>query len=215
MSGRGFWRHFFTGLLVIFPAFVTVTILQVLFGWLYRRMIGPVARAVAWALPGVETGFLVYAIITVCFVVGIALVGFGTHVLVLRRIFGFGEAVVRRMPIVGKVYGTMREIANTFTGERKSSFGRVVLLEWPRKGMYAIGFVTAEGEGEVQEKTPEHVVNVFIPTTPNPTSGYLVLAPRESLIAMEMSVEEGMRLVISGGVSGPVVKVPKNREQGT
>jgi uncharacterized membrane protein len=74
--------------------------------------------------------------------------------------------------------------------------------------MYAIGFVTSEGEGEVQEKTPEYVVNVFIPTTPNPTSGYLVLVPRERLIPLEMTVEDGMRLVISGGVSGPAVRLP-------
>lgn len=206
---HGFSKHFLTGLVIIFPAFITISILQLLFGWVYQILIGPVAELVAWIVPGVEPSFLVQGIIMVFFVLGIAFIGFGTRVLLLRRIFGLGEALVRRTPIVGKIYGTMREIADTFAGDRKSLFGRVVLLEWPRAGMYAIGFVTSEGQGEVQEKTPEHVVNVFIPTTPNPTSGYLVLAPRESLISMNMSVEEGMRLVISGGASGPAVKVPK------
>ena len=208
---RAFGRYFVTGLLVLLPAFITISLLQVMFRWVYRMTIGPVANLVALALSGSQATMVIYAIITLCFLLGIAGVGFGTRLLVLRRVFGIGEALVRRVPIVGKVYGTVREISESFAGQRRGMFGRVVLLEWPRAGMYAIGFVTSEGQGEVQEKTPEYVINVFIPTTPNPTSGYLVLAPRESLIPLEMSVEEGMRLVISGGVSGPNVKLPQRR----
>lgn len=152
---------------------------------------------------------MVRGAIAVAFIGLTAAIGWATRLLVVRRLFSIGEALVRRVPMVGKIYGTMRGIADTFSGARRGLFNRVVLVEWPRAGMYAIGFVTAEVEGEMQEKTPQHVVNVFIPTTPNPTSGYLVLAPRETLIELKMSVEEGMRLVISGGASGPMVKVPK------
>lgn len=210
MSGRGFWKNFLTGLLVVAPFFFTVAVLQVIFGWFYRLVINPVAQVVAFGLSRDEASFMVHLIIAAGFVVLIALIGFGTRMLVVRRLFGVGERMLRRVPIVGPVYGTIRGIADTFRGERRGLFERVVLLEWPRAGMYAIGFVTQEAKGEVQQKTPEHVVNVFIPTTPNPTSGYLVLAPRESLIPLEMSVEEGMRLVISGGAAGPMVKLPKN-----
>lgn len=208
MSGRGFWRNFLTGLLVVAPFFFTVAVLQIVFGWFYRLVINPVAQVVAFGLSRDEASFMVHLIIVAGFIVLIALIGFGTRMLVVRRLLGVGEKLLRRVPMFGPIYGTIRGIADTFRGERRGLFDRVVLLEWPRQGMYAIGFVTQEAKGEVQQKTPEFVVNVFIPTTPNPTSGYLVLAPRESLIELEMSVEEGMRLVISGGAAGPMVKLP-------
>ena len=86
---------------------------------------------------------------------------------------------------------------------RKTMFQRVVLVEFPRPGVYSVGFVTSETGGEAQVKTKEQVVNVFVPTTPNPTSGFLVLVPREQLTELEMSVAEGMKLVISGGAVVP------------
>ncbi|MBI3332721.1 MAG: DUF502 domain-containing protein [Candidatus Omnitrophica bacterium] len=206
---RGLWGNFLTGLLVILPAALTLLILQFLFGWAVRLVINPVAdlitpfTAPGWALAvarvAVAAGFVLF----------VALLGVGTRVLVVRRFFSVGEALFRRLPMVGKIYGAIREIANAFGGGRRGAFSRVVLLEWPRKGLYALGFVTSEGKGEVQEKTPEHVVNVFVPTTPNPTSGYLILASSEALIPLEMSVEDGMRLVISGGMVGPEIKAPK------
>lgn len=209
MKGRGFWRSFLTGLVVIFPALVTLGVLQLMLGWIFKSVIDPVARFVAFLLDMPATTLPVRLVVALCFVVGLAVVGFGTRVLVFRRFFALGEELFRRVPMIGRIYGTMREIASTFTGRRKSLFNRVVLVEWPRPGVYSIGFVTSEASGEMQEKTPEYVINVFIPTTPNPTSGFLVLVPREALIPLEMSVEEGMRLVISGGLSGPGVKVPR------
>lgn len=205
---RSLWRNFLTGLIVILPAALTLVILQFLFGWVVRWVVNPLAR---WITPWIEPGWaslLARLAIFIGFFLGIAFLGWGTRIILFRRFFSMGEQLVRRVPMVGKVYGTIREIADTFAGTR-GVFNRVVLLEWPRKGLYAIGFITSEGRGEVQEKTPEHVVNVFVPTTPNPTSGYLILADREALIPLEMSVEEGMKLVISGGVVGPEVKSPK------
>lgn len=203
---KGFWRHFLTGLFVILPAFLTIMLLQFLFGWAFR-LSTPLA---IWITPYVTSWWAVLLakiLVIVVVILIVALIGFGTQLIVVRQVFNLAEELFRRVPMVGKIYGTIREIANTFRGERQV-FSRVVLLEWPRKGMYAIAFVTSEGRGEVQEKTPEHVVNVFLPTTPNPTSGFLVLVPRESLIDLDMSVEDGMKLVISGGVVGPSVKVP-------
>ncbi len=208
------WRNFLTGLIVILPALLTIAFLKLLFGWIVALVIDPFARLIT---PFVERGWAVALArlgVAVAFVLVVAFIGFGTRILILRRIFGLGELFVRRVPMVGKVYGTIREIADTFAGGRHGAFSRVVLLEWPRKGLYAIGFITSEGKGEVQEKTPEYVVNVFVPTTPNPTSGYLILADRSSLIPLEMSVEEGLRLVISGGVVGPSVKVKEASKEG-
>lgn len=205
------WRNFLTGLLVIFPAIVTVFILRFLFGWVVVMIINPISRFLSpWVAPG-WASFLVRLALGFGFVLAVALIGLGTRTLLFRRMIGLGERFVRRVPMVGKIYGTIREIADAFGGGRRGAFSRVVLLEWPRKGLYAIGFVTSEGKGEVQEKTPEHIVNVFVPTTPNPTSGYLILASKEALIPLEMSVEDGMRLVISGGVVGPQVTAPQER----
>ncbi|MBI3322741.1 MAG: DUF502 domain-containing protein [Candidatus Omnitrophica bacterium] len=209
MNPRGFWKNFLTGLIVAFPALVTLGILQLMFGWIFASFIDPVAKFVAFLMDMPSTTFLVRVVVAACFVVGLAAIGFGTRVLVLRRLFALGEELFRRVPMFGKIYGTMREIANTFSGDRRSLFNRAVLVEWPRPGVYSLGFVTSDAKGETQEKTPEHVVNVFIATTPNPTSGFLVLVPEESLIPLDMSVEEAMRLVISGGMSGPSVKKPK------
>lgn len=201
---RSFWRSFFTGLLVIFPAIITIAILRVIYGWISGIAIDPLVGVLAPGLPVLPLP-LVRVLVVVGFVVIIAGVGFGTRVLIFRRVISWGEAIVRRVPMVGKIYWTVREIANTFSGQRRGFFTEVVLLEWPREGMYALGFVTSESKGEVQERTPDEIINVFVPTTPNPTSGYLVLAPRQSLTRLKMTVEEGMRVVISGGVSGPLV----------
>ena len=209
MRGRTLWRSFLTGLVVVFPAMVTLGLLQLMLGWIFRSFIDPVANFIAFLTDMPATTLPVRLAVSACFVLGLVLIGFATQLLILRRLFALGEGLVRRVPMVGKVYWTMREIANTFSGQRKSLFSRVVLLEWPRPGIYSLGFVTSEGEGEVQEKTQGHVINVFIPHIPNPTSGYLAMVPRESLIPLEMSVEEGMRLVISGGMSGPGPKLPQ------
>ncbi len=205
---RSLGKNFLAGLIILLPAFVTITILKVVFGWIYGLAIGPVAQLITpWLDPG-WTVILVKAGIAVGFILVVTSIGFGTRVILIQRFFSVGENFVKRVPIIGKIYYTMKEISNTFQGGKRGVFNRVVLLEWPRKGLYALGFVTSEGKGEVQEKTPQHVVNVFIPTTPNPTSGYLILADREMLIPLDMSVEDGMRLVISGGVVGPEVATP-------
>ena len=203
MKSESFWRNFLTGLLVLAPAFLTVAILQLLFGWIYHLIIDPAARLAAFALSRDEASIMVHILIAIGFVLMITAIGFATRLLVLRRFFSFGETMVRRMPMVGPIYGTMREIADTFAGEKRGLFSRVVLLEWPGKGMYAVGFVTAEKEGGM--------AHVFVPHAPTPASGFLILAPRESLIPLDITVEEGMRLVISAGVSGPVLKLPEKK----
>jgi uncharacterized membrane protein len=200
------WRNFLAGIFVILPAVLTIWIVQILFQWVYHLFVAPFARLIT---PWVTAGWAMHvarAALVVGFVLAVAAIGWGTKILLFRRFFNLGEKMLQHLPFVGKIYGTIREISNAFGGGRRGAFSRVVLLEWPRKGLYALGFVTAEGKGEVQEKTPEEVVNVFVPTTPNPTSGYLILADRNAIIPLSMSVEEGMKLVISGGTVGPVVK---------
>jgi uncharacterized membrane protein len=105
--------------------------------------------------------------------------------------------------MINKIYGAIKEVSNAFLGQDRGTFRKVVLVECPRKGMYAIGFVTSEVKGEAQMKTEETVVNVFVPSTPNPTTGFLLLVPKEQVIPLDMSVEDGLKMIVSGGIVTP------------
>lgn len=202
-----FWKHFITGLLVIFPSVVTLFILRLLFGWLYGLMIRPTSWAVAWLLPSHQAGLLVQVVVLILLVLTVAFLGFCTHVLLLRRVFGLGEGFVLRIPVIGVIYGTLRAIADAVAGDKKGQFGRVVLVEWPGPGIYSIGFVTSEEKKEASPRTPSDLVNVFIPTAPTPAGGFLIFIEREKLIELDISVEEGFRLIVSCGVTGPDVNL--------
>lgn len=135
--------------------------------------------------------------------VGLTLVGMLTANVLGRAIMRLGEAIVDRMPVVRSLYGTLKQIFETVFAQTSSSFREVVLVEYPRRGMWAIGFVTGTTRGEVQERRPEELTNVFLPTTPNPTSGFLLFVPREDLIHLDMTIEQGIKMVISSGIVAP------------
>jgi len=148
-----------------------------------------------FSMPGL--GFvLVLALIT--------LVGWFTASLLGRSMMRFGERVLHRMPVVRSIYGTLKQIFETVLANSSRSFREVVLVEYPRRGLWAIAFVTGPTRGEVGEVMGgEELVNVFLPTTPNPTSGFLLFVPRRDLVHLAMSIEEGMKMVISGGIVTP------------
>jgi uncharacterized membrane protein len=120
-----------------------------------------------------------------------------------RTLVRMGERLLSRMPVVRSVYGTLKQIFETILAQKSRSFREVVLIEYPRRGLGAIGFVTGPTRGEVQARSEDELVNVFLPTTPNPTSGFLLFVPKRDLIHLDMSIEEGIKLVISGGIVTP------------
>lgn len=120
-----------------------------------------------------------------------------------RQALRWAETLLDRIPIVRSVYGGMKKLAETIFADSSTSFRSPVLFEYPRKGLWSIGFVTGNPIGEVQRKTSEEVITVFVPTTPNPTSGWIVLIPKKDIIRLDMTVEEAMRLIISLGVVTP------------
>jgi uncharacterized membrane protein len=202
------WKNlrnsFFAGLLVVVPVAASVLILVGLFTWvtdfmltegLRKQMLTPLYRIIA----------------LVVFVAFTTAVGWVTRLVVGKRMVLAGEAIITRVPLLNKTYGFMKEISQTLLAGRKTMFQRVVLLEFPRTGVYSIGFVTNETGGEAQEKTRETVINVFVPTTPNPTSGFLILVPRSQVIDLTMTVAEGMKMVISGGTVAPPY-VPRTQQ---
>ena len=113
------------------------------------------------------------------------------------------DVVMLRVPLLNKIYGTLKQVNSAFSSSNRSSFKQVVLVQFPRDGMYSVGFITGEQRQEVQVKTQERVVSVFVPTTPNPTTGFLVLLPEEKLIKLEMSVADGIKFIISLGSVAP------------
>ena len=120
-----------------------------------------------------------------------------------RFLVRFGDRLVARVPVVRTVYGVLKQIIDSVLAQSANAFREVVLIEYPRRGIWVIGFVTSSTQGEVQRVMDEEMVNLFLPTTPNPTSGFLLFVPRKDCIHLDMSVEEGVKLVISGGIVSP------------
>jgi uncharacterized membrane protein len=148
----------------------------------------------------------------IIFFLFILFVGMFASNMIGRRTILFGESIMVKIPLASKIYTAVQQIIAAVTGGKGAVFNKVVLVEYPRKGVYSLGFVTSETEGEVQYQTKQKVVSVFIPTTPNPTSGLLVFVPDEDLIYLKMSTEDGLKLVISGGFVTPAYTPPAGQK---
>ena len=133
----------------------------------------------------------------------ICLVGVAARHYAGRKMIEFGENIFLRVPLLNKIYLALKQINEAFATSKKSAFKTVVLVQFPRQGMYSIGFITSEQHEEVQAKTREHVVCVFVPTTPNPTTGFLVLVPEREVVKLEMSVADAIKFIISLGTVSP------------
>ncbi len=120
-----------------------------------------------------------------------------------QTLLDYGERLVARMPIMRGVYNATKQILETVTTPSGASFRQAALIEYPRKGLWTICFITGEADGEVQARTPEDVISVYVPTTPNPTSGFLIFVPRADVVTLDMSVEEAVKMVISMGLVVP------------
>jgi len=129
-----------------------------------------------------------------------------------RFLIRTGEKIVDRMPIVRSIYSTLKQIFETVVSTKSDSFQDVVLVEYPRKGLWAIAFITSATKGEVRRVMGREMINVFLPTTPNPTSGFLLFVPKEDLVYLDMTVEEGIRKVISAGLVTPPDHGPVTHE---
>ena len=150
-----------------------------------------------FSLPGLGMLFMVLVLI---------LIGWFAAGFVGRSIMNTGEQILDRMPIVRSLYGTLKQIFETVLAQSSRSFREVVLVEYPRKGIWALGFVTGQARGEIQKSNEEPLLTVFLPTTPNPTSGFLLFVPAKDAIHLDISVEDGIKMVISSGIVTPPSK---------
>lgn len=199
-------KYFLTGLLVVVP--ITLTLLVV--RWLFRFVNGLLITILPEVLrPEVLYGIPVPGISLLATLLLILLIGILAANIFGRSLVTFSERLVDRIPFVKGVYMLFKQVADTVLKRDHGAFRKVVLIEYPRRGIWSVAFVTGKSSGEVQRVTAENLVNVFVPTTPNPTSGFYVLVPEQDLIVLKMTVEEAFKLIISGGmVTPPEKKAP-------
>ena len=192
---------FFSGLLLLAPLAVTL----IVFLWLIEKVGGSVRPLYDQFLPEPlrTIPFLWDVLATGIVFILITLLGFVSRYFLGKYILGVGERFLQTIPGVNSVYGSVKQIVQTFSSQNRNVFSKVVLIQFPRPGMYAIAFLTNKAQGEPQAKTAEEVWTLFVPTTPNPTSGFLIMVPKADIIELDMSVGEGMKFVISGGAVVP------------
>jgi uncharacterized membrane protein len=195
---------FFTGLFILLPLGITAIVVSLLLDYVGAPASRFLLDCFGLKIPDKFWMNTVVDLFSTVFIVCIiTALGFLSKYFLGRTVIRWTEQLIARVPFVNSVYKTVKQVVETFSKNREAVFQTTVLIEYPRKGMYGIGFLTSETEGEVQIKTKENVVNVFLPTTPNPTSGFLLLVPREDVTFLEMSVADGMKMIISGGVVNP------------
>ena len=193
-------KYFLTGLLVVVPITMTLLVLRWLFHFINNLLVTILPEVLR---PEVLYGVPVPGISLVATLLLILLVGILAANIFGRSLVTFSEELVDRIPFVKGVYTLFKQVADTVLKRDHGAFRKVVLIEYPRKGIWSVAFVTGKSSGEVQRVTAEDVVNVFVPTTPNPTSGFYVLVPEKDLIPLKMTVEEAFKLIISGGMVTP------------
>ncbi|MFD1795969.1 DUF502 domain-containing protein [Paracoccus aurantiacus] len=195
---------FLTGLIVIAPVGITVWLIWTLTGWMD-----------SWVLPLIPPrwrpenyiGIDLRGLGVVVFLIFTLLIGWIARGWIGRGVIGAGEALVTRMPIIGAVYGGLKQIAETIFTQGDDKFDRACLIEYPRKGLWGLGFVAGNAKGEIARRGTAagrgNCLAVFVPTTPNPTSGFLLFVPETDVHILDMSVEDAAKLVISGGLVYP------------
>lgn len=209
--------YFLAGILITAPVAITLAVASWLITFVDSRIVHLIPAqwnpdtylkdtlGVEVGLPGL--GLLILLIV-------ITLIGWLTASYLGRSVVGLGENIVARMPVIRSIYGAIKQIFETVLAHKSQAFRQAVLVEYPRRGLWTVAFVTGETEGEVQSLTKEEVVSIYVPTTPNPTSGFLLFVPREDIVDLHMSVEEAIKYVISGGIVTPDDSRPEELRNG-
>lgn len=198
-------RYIMAGLLVWLPLGVTILVVKMLVDLMDRSLLLLPVRYQPDQLLGMHIpGLGVIVAVTVVLGTGIVVANlFG------RKLVEVWESLLARIPLVRSVYSAVKQLAETMFSANGQSFRKVLLVEFPRKGLWTLAFQTGTEVGEAQRKTGREVINIYVPTTPNPTGGYFLMVPREDVVELEMSVDEGLRMIISMGAV-----VPKPSAQG-
>ncbi len=186
-------NYFFTGVIVLIPIGFTLYLSKFLINFSERLVpsgLNP-NTYLTYAIPGIE---IILTIIFITIVGGLSLSFLG------KKFLQIIDDLFKRIPILRTIYSAIGQMTDSFRNQ-ESNKKSVVLVEYPRKGSWAVGFATKENTGEIKSKTNQNLINVFVPTTPNPTSGFLLMIPKEDLIYLDMSFEEASKFIVSAGTS--------------
>ena len=188
-------NYFFTGVIVLIPLgftlYLTIFLISIS-SKLVPDDINP-NNYLPFSIPGLE---IIVSILFITLIGGLSLSFIG------KKVLNFINDLLKKIPILRTIYSAIGQMTETFT-DRKKSKKSVVLVEYPRKGSWAVGFATKDNKGEITNKTNKKLVNVFVPTTPNPTSGFLLMFPKDEIIYLDMSFEEASKFIVSAGTSNP------------
>lgn len=203
----GLRASFLTGLIVIAPIGLTIWLIWTVVGWID----GFVLPLVPYNFhPEQYIGINLRGVGVIIFLIFTVIVGWIAKGLLGRSLIRWAESLVERTPVVRSIYSGIKQIAETVFAQSERSFEKACLIEYPRRGIWAIGFISTDTRGEVAAKADVEngMVSVFVPTTPNPTSGFLLFFPKDDVIELDMSIEEAAKLVISAGLVYPNGKEP-------
>jgi len=197
-----FRRSFLTGLVVIAPIGLTAWLIWTVAGWVDSWVLPFVP---VWLRPDQYVGLNIRGIGVIAFLIFTILVGWMAKGLIGRSLINWGESLLHNLPVVRSVYKGLKQIAETVFAQSETSFDKACLVQYPREGIWAIAFISTTAKGEIEDKIdhPSNKTAVFLPTTPNPTSGFLLFVPKSDLIELDMSVEDAAKLVISAGLVYP------------
>jgi len=190
-----FRNYFFTGVVVLIPIGITLYLTVFLVkasSLIIPKEINP-NHYLPFSIPGLE---ILISVILITLIGGLSLSFFG------KKILQIINTLFKRIPILRTIYSAITHMASTFTNSEDKK-KTVVLVEYPRKGTWAVGFATKENSGEIKNKTKQDLINVFVPTTPNPTSGFLLMFPKEDVIYLDISFEEASKFIVSAGTAVP------------
>ncbi len=193
-------RYFLTGLLVITPIWGTVLVLKTLF----VTVDGILGNVVAKVLTpeSYVPGLGILTLLLLIFATGLLATNF-----IGGQIVKLWEELLHRVPVVRGIYSTLKSMMDILSFTEREKYNRVVLIQFPKDGNYCFAFVTGMTHGEVQTLSPSPLLNVYVPTSPNPTSGYFLLVPESEVVSLDMSVDEAMKLIVSGGLYSPIQPV--------
>ena len=197
--------YFISGLVVILPIFLTAIILKWFVGKINMLLLEPF---IGLLRPYTDSGVIILLLKIALFLVIIALIilcGAATRIFFMRRFFTWAEQLLLKPPLINKIYNAFKEVSTLIFRNKKGLFKKVVMIEYPRPGLLAVGFVTCErvDSGLIKRASVGDLVSVFVPTTPNPTTGSFVLVKSNEIIDADMTVEEALKLILSGGALSP------------
>ncbi|MES2696540.1 MAG: DUF502 domain-containing protein [Verrucomicrobiota bacterium] len=201
-----FRNAFISGALLLAPLWVTIWAFSAIVGFVGGTFRPLYEHTLPESLQSIP--FLWDLVATVVVVLLVTVLGFLSSYVFGKYFLSIGERAIQRIPGIGAVYNSVKQIVSTFGTQNKSLFNKVVLVEFPRKGVWSLGFLTNKDQGEPQTIAGTDTWTVFVPTTPNPTSGFLLMLPRHEVVELEMSVGDGMKMILSGGAVVPPWPAP-------